>query len=373
MDTSHRGPARATRNIAPASAALLALLSACAVEDAAGPELEPVTAFAQDESGEIWIAAQDRSEIHILHGFGDVEVISLPPGTGPHEIEFSPSGRFAYAANVDDGSMRVFRTSDRAQVAMFALGDASSGDVGTHQARPSPDGSVVLVSQIPSRTLVKIAADEDAEAWEVAGELVLDFGPVCSAFSADGSRAYVSLAGPRHGIAVVDVATMSLVTSAGTDGILDTDGNVQCGLVSSKDGRHIFVDSWGEGMAVGHFYRLDTWTNELTEVAAFPASDLHGFAMSPNERYAFAAERGGDALRRIDLGNPAATPASIPLDPRPGVADRPDKVASRGNTVYVPLRVEGSVAVVNGNTGRTRWIRLVSPSPNALHGVAVRP
>jgi DNA-binding beta-propeller fold protein YncE len=278
-----------------------------------------------------------------------------------------------YAANVDDGTMRVIRTSDRTQVAVFELGDPSTGDVGTHQAAPSPDGSVVLVAQIPSRTLFKVAADEAAQDWQVVDELVLEHGPICSAFNADGSRAYVSLAGPRHGIAVVDVASMSLVSSAGVDGIIDTDGNVQCGLVPSRDGRHIFVDSWGDGMAVGHFYMLDTWTNELTEVTSFEASDLHGFAMSPNERYAFAAERGGDALRRIDRRNPGATPASIALDPRPGVPDQPDKVATKGNTVFVPMRAEGSVAVVNGNTGKIRWIRLVPPSANALHGVVVRP
>lgn len=365
---------RSRRAAIPCIGALVVVLAGCMEQDPAGVASNP--AFSTAESGEIWIAAQDRSEIHILHGFGRVEVVSLPAGTGPHEIDFSPSGRFAYVANVDDGSMRVIRTSDRNEVAMFALGDLSgAGDVGTHQARPSPDGSVILVAQIPSRTLFKIAANEDAETWEVVDELIIheQAGPVCSAFSADGSRAYVSLAGPRHGIAVVDVATMTLVTSVGNDGILETDGNVQCGLVNSKDGRHIFADSWGAGMAVGHFYVLDTFTDVLTEVTSFAALDLHGFTMSPNERFAFAAERGGDALRKIDLWNPSSVPASMPLDPRPGVPDRPDKVANRGNTIYAPLRAEGSVAVVNGNTGATRWIRLVPPSANALHGVAVLP
>jgi DNA-binding beta-propeller fold protein YncE len=331
-------------------------------------------AFATAESGEIWVAAQDRSEIHILKGFGDVEIVALPAGTGPHEINFSPSGRFAYVANVGDGSMRVLRTADRTEVAVFPLGGLSgAGDVGTHQARPSPDGSVILIAQIPSRTLFRIEADEDAETWEITGQLTLDFGPLCSAFSGDGSRAYVSLAGPRHGVAVVDVLSMSLVTSVGNDGVLETSGNVQCGLVNSKDGRHIFVDSFGPGMAVGHFYVLDTATDVLTEVTSFPAIDLHGFAMSPDERYAFAGERGSDLLRKIDLQNPGSVPASIALDPRPGVQDSPDKVATRGHMVYAPLRAEGSMAVVNGNTGVTRWLRLVPPSANALHGVVVLP
>lgn len=356
----------------PAALCMASIVAAACMQDTpVAPDAS--AAFSMGAGGEIWIAAQDRSEIHILRGQHVVDVIALPTGTGPHEINFSPSGDFAYVANVDDGSMRVILASDRTEVAVFALGSPSTGDVGTHQASPSPDGTVVLVSQIPARTLFKVAADEDAGSWQVVDQLVLAAGPICTAFNADGTVAYVSLAPPNNGIAVIDVATMSLVTSAGNGGIIPTDGNVQCGLVNSSDGRNIFVDSWGANMLVGHFYVLDTWTNQLTEITSFPASDLHGFAMSPNERFAFAAERGGDALRRIDLWNPGDTPASFPLDPRPGVPDRPDKAAARGSTVYAPMRAEGSLAIVNGNTGRTRWVRLVPPSPNALHGIVVRP
>jgi DNA-binding beta-propeller fold protein YncE len=362
--------------------ALLAALAGCADDTSgplsAAPDSSGPRASQAADHGEIWIAAQDRSEIHLLHGMGRIEVIRLPGGTGPHEIDFSPSGRFAYVANVDDGSMRVIRTADRTEVAMLPLGElGGAGDVGTHQARPSPDGQVILVAQIPARKLFKVLADEASETWKLVDELdfePLGAGPVCTAFRADGQRAYVSVAPPTHGIAVVDVATMTFVTEVGDQGRLATEGNVQCGLVNSKNRRLIYVDSWGTGQTRGHFYVLDTATDELTEITSFPALDLHGFAMSPNERWAYAAERGGDALRKIDLHNPTAVPTSIPVDPRPGEADRPDKVATRGNMVYVPLRAEGSVYVVNGNQERTKQvIRLVPPSANALHGVAVLP
>lgn len=355
-----------------AGLAVLAVLGGC-TEDASVPTATPdfgvALASAGPASGEIWVLAQDESQIHILHGAGSVETISLPLGTGPHEIDFSPSGKYAYVANVDDASMRVFRFADRTVVRRFDLGTGGTGDVGTHQARPSPDGSVILVAQIPARKLYKVAADEANESWEIVD--VLDFdplgaGPVCSAFSADGLRAYVSVGPPTHGIAVVDVETMSFVQEAGVDGWIATQGNVQCGLVNSKDAGLIYVDSWGVDQTQGHFYALDSDTHELTEITSFPALDLHGFAMSPNERWAFAAERGGDAVRKIDLWDPSALPASIPVDPRPGIADRPDKVAARGNTVYVPLRGEGSVFVLNGNQDRVmRVIRLVPPSANA--------
>jgi DNA-binding beta-propeller fold protein YncE len=381
-ELNHQGWGISTITGALPCLALLATLAGCA-DDSIGPQaaaadISGLRASHAAHGGEIWIAAQDRSEIYILHGMGHIEVIPLPGGTGPHEIDFSPSGRFAYVANVNDGSMRVIRTADRTEVALFPLGViGGAGDVGTHQARPSPDGQVILVAQIPARKLFKIHADETSETWELVDELdfePLGAGPVCTAFRADGQRAYVSVGPPTHGIAVVDVATMTFVTAVGDQGRLATEGNVQCGLVNSKNPRHIYVDSWGAGQTRGHFYVLDTATDELTEITSFPALDLHGFDMSPNERWAYAAERGGDAVRKIDLHHPTAVPASIPVDPRPGEADRPDKIATRGSMVYVPLRAEGSVFVINGNQERTEQvIRLVPPSANALHGVAVLP
>lgn len=89
-------------------------------------------------------------------------------------------------------------------------------------------------------------------------------GPVCVAFRADGARAYVSLLGPTGGIAVVDVPTMALL------GTLSTAGSVSgCGLANSKDGRTIFLISAG---GMGHFYRLDTATDTLTEDTAMDRS-----------------------------------------------------------------------------------------------------
>jgi DNA-binding beta-propeller fold protein YncE len=128
------------------------------------------------------------------------------------------------------------------------------------------------------------------------------------------------------------------------------------------------------GDRAAHFYILDTQTDALDLFTTFTANDLHGFDVSPNGKWAFAAERGSDLLRRIDLTDANATPAAIPLNPDPSLfgATRPDKVAVRGNIVYVPLRANGHVALVNGTQGTVQYIELVPPSANALHGVTVR-
>ncbi len=321
--------------------------------------LQPGSALADD--GEIWVTAQDSSQLKIMHGLGSVETVALPTTAKPHSIDFAPSGEYAYVADVGDGDVQVIRAADRQVVATLDLGAA-----GTHQAKPSPTGTTLLVAQMPTKTLIKVAADETDESWSVTGSLSFESlgkAPVCTAFRADGQRAYVSLSG--SGIAVVDVATMTLL------GTLATAGAAQCGLVNSRDGHTIFVDSNGGG---GHFYRLDTTTDTLTDGGyAIEGVDLHAFGMLPNETWAFAASRGNDQLTMIHLAMPEMTAWSVSLDLRPGVADKPDMVAMKGGSVYVTLRAAGCIAIIKPNQQTVRYVPLVDPSANAVHGIAVRP
>jgi len=342
---------------------VVAMLGACDDGSLTDVALGPY-ASVTDASGEVWMTAQDASEIKIVHGFGSIETVPLPPGTGPHMINFSPSGAYAYVANVGDGTLRVMRTADRVIVETFPLGVPGFGDTGTHQGRSSPDGTVVLVAQIPSRRLIKIAADEANESWTVVGSLQLPSRPICIAYRADGERAYVSMS--PDGIAIIDVASLTVL------GKRPTAGDPQCGLVESKDGRTIYVDTNG---GTGNFYVLDTATDVLTQLEyAIGATDLHGFGLNPQETRAFAAARGSEALKVLDLRASGSAATTIALDPTPGTAnDRPDMVAVKGNNVYVTLRASGKLAVVKGTQGTVQYIDLAPPSANAVHGVAVRP
>lgn len=52
------------------------------------------------DDGEIWVAAQNASELKILLGVGGVETVPLPAGAEPHTISFSPDGSYAYVSNL---------------------------------------------------------------------------------------------------------------------------------------------------------------------------------------------------------------------------------------------------------------------------------
>jgi DNA-binding beta-propeller fold protein YncE len=337
------------------------------------------------ESGELWVTSQGTDRLFIVHGQGSsIETVPLP-GTGPHITMFSPLGDYAYVSGMRNGTLSILRADDRQVVQTLKLGPTL-----THQAKPSPDGSVLLVAQIapPPGLLIKIAADEAGESWEVVGSLSfasLGKPPICSVFRDDGQRAYVSML--PSGIAIVDVPTMMHI------GTLDTDGFVACGMTMSRRGRIVTLASSGGG---GHVYRLDTATDTLTDAGTLGAADWHSFHMSPNEKVGFGTSPHSDEIVLVDLTGPTVSPiATLRLDPTPGIGnDQPDAInpGVRGNTLFVSLRASGQLAIVKVNQQTTTFLQLSPSAPFnpatcgpplpqpptgeggcAVHGVTVRP
>lgn len=196
------------------------------------------------------------------------------------------------------------RAEDRQIAATLDLGATF-----THDTKPSPDGSILLSANRDTGMLTKIAADEEAETWTAVGSLhlaeVTGRAPMCVAFRSDGQRAYVSLFGPAGGIAIVDVSTMALL------GTWPTAGSVSgCGLAKSSDGRTIFYNSAG---GTGHFYRLDTATDTLTEDTGYGliGAGLHGLVVSANEKRA-CTTASGEAVKVLNLNG--ADVGTISLD-----------------------------------------------------------
>jgi DNA-binding beta-propeller fold protein YncE len=143
-------------------------------------------------------------------------------------------------------------------------------------------------------------------------------------------------------------------------------------MANSKDGRTIFVIANG---GTGHFYRLDTTTDTLTEDTGYGAiaAGIHGLIMSANEKRAYITAPASDEVKVLNLnGNDVGT---IPLDWRPGVSDQPDSFARKGSHLYVALRFGGQVARINTLTGDVEYLYIAPPATSgwALHGMAVRP
>lgn len=319
------------------------------------------------DDGEIWVAAQNTDEIKILLGIGGIETITLPRGSQPHLISFSPDGSYAYISNLGDGKVIVVRADDRQIVATLSLHTFF-----THDTKASPDGSVLLSANPMSRILTKIAVDEEVESWTPVASLdlgaVMNRGPACVTFRSDGARAYVSLFGAAGGIAIVDVDSMTVVGTRSTIGSVSG-----CGIGRSNDGRTIFLVSAG---GAGRFYRLDTDTDTLTEDTGYGpiGTNIHGLAIAANEKRAYIAAVGNEQVKVLDLHGNEMT--AISLDWRQGIPDAPDSIARRGSNVYVTLRFAGQVARIKAQTGAVEYIYVAPPDTTggwAVHGIAIRP
>jgi DNA-binding beta-propeller fold protein YncE len=330
------------------------------------PSTNTLNTVGTSDDGEIWVTAQDADELKILLGVGGVETVALPVGSQPHTITFSPDGSYAYVANLGNGDLIVVRAEDRQIVATLDLGATF-----THHAKASPNGSIVLSANPVTGILTKLAADEEAETWIPVAALDLlaavGQGPVCVTYRADGARAYISLFGSAGGIAIVDVATMTVLGTRATIGSVSG-----CGVANSNDGRTIFLDSSG---GAGHFYRLDTATDTLTEDTSFGpiGLNLHGMVTTPSEKYVYIAAINTDEVKVLDLNGSQVS--TISLDVRPGIRDAPEDMARRGSNIYVTIRFAGQVARIKSQTGAVEYINLVPPATTGypIHGIAVRP
>jgi hypothetical protein len=292
---------------------------------------------------------------------------------GPHITTFH-SPDIAYVGGMGDGHLYVIDAHERQIIQTLPLAPGLA-----HQAKPSPDGSALLVSVISAKRVVKVTADEQARTWTVAGSLDLGTptgkAPICTVFRGDGQRAYVSLL--PSGIAIVDVPSLTL------RGTLETDGFVACGMVKSADGHSVVIASSGGG---GHIYTLDLTNDTLTDQGTLGAADWHSFNMTADGTRGFGTSPQSDEIILIDLATqPVTKLRTVLLQPQPGIGNnQPDSIGYEpivGNLLPVTLRAAGQLALISLADLAVKFVPISPPTsfdPKtcagcAIHGVTVRP
>jgi DNA-binding beta-propeller fold protein YncE len=221
--------------------------------------------------GQLWVTGQDGSRIHVVHrGGAAIDTIQLPWGTSPHFARLSPSGQYVYVPSLGYGTISVIRASDREIVDVIdpepsaiatppAVNSNPSlpGGLGTHDAKPSPDGSIVLAAQWSNNRIYKIAADEAHESWSMVQQSdPLPGAPICFVYNPSGEKAYVGLfpgtlpglTPPNALILVVDVETLTVIKS------LPVIGGWSCSWAQTHDGSTTWLTTNAPG---GRVYRLD--------------------------------------------------------------------------------------------------------------------
>jgi hypothetical protein len=324
--------------------------------------------------GELWSTSQKNGVEFILDKHGEVEDQIALPGAGPHITTFSPNQDYAYVGGMLDGKLYVINAEDRAVITSLQVGPTLA-----HQAKPSPDGRTLLVTVLAGQNVVKVAADERHQTWTVVGSAsTSQFGkpPICSVFRKDGKRAYISL--NPSGLAILDVETMTFL------GVLETDGFIACGMIKSRDDRHVMIASSGSG---GHIYKLDMKHDTLSDRGTLGAPSWHSFIMTEDERRGYGTSPLSDQVIVIDLSrNPVRNLGAITFATQPGASDdQPDAVGGgellTGRTLAVSLRAAGNIAFVDTHRNEViGYTHLADPSPFnpatcqdcAVHGVTLR-
>jgi YVTN family beta-propeller protein len=324
-------------------------------------------------SGEVWAAGQASGAIYVLtHDGTRIDTISAPTIQAPNMVQFSPSGRFAYVGDLANGDVNVIdrRTHEVVTSVTFPSG------TDTLQAQPSPDGRAILATRrFGSRTVFKIAADEARRTWTLAPESYTfppGAAPICTEFSDDGSHAFVAFdfaGGLTGGVAELDVATMQLVPSFGSNGLLVTNGSVNCAMAETRDRSTIYAVSLGNG---GTLYRIDTLTRTVTQLlGGLGAVNPHWTALSSDEQELYVTSDGSDQLKVVDLGTNTVA-ETMAIDPTPA-SDQPAGIAVDGDTIYVSLAAAGKVAILQPGSSQPAYVDVAPAGPNALPHVTEAP
>jgi DNA-binding beta-propeller fold protein YncE len=309
-------------------------------------------------------------------------------------VLFSPQHDYALIANVASGHVYVMRASDRKVVFSEDLGQQA------HAAVPSPDGKRALVANQNDKKVTEIATDYPKGVFRVGRVLDLeqapalgdaaefpDRAPICLMFTADGSKAYVTLRG--GGIAVVAVPsdpTAPLTVAKAFGKIRDGIDPAGCGTVRSADGKRMYANSGSA--AGGKFYVFDSAKDTLTTSngLADTGRDAHGVVLAG--QHVWVANRMDDSVAVLNADGKIVGKIE-------GVGDAPDLMdrSPAGDRVFGTLRgpkpatgthdIAGKTPGITvlavkegGKTGTREFIIPIGDqsleSPSDPHGIAVR-
>ncbi len=346
-------------------ASLLLFVTACG-SDSTSTEETPADEEVDAEEGteelsatdyEVWVADQGTNEIHIIDGATHeiVETIDFNDvGEKPHMLVFDEEGDYAYVANMGSGTVSVIRAEDRTVLTTLETGE------GAHAAIPSPDGERVLVANVPARSLSDISVDKENEEFVVERELDLSAvealqdeeefpnqNPICLAFTADSSKAYVTLGG--GGLVVVDVETFEVIQSFGKSQV----GAHGCGTILSPDGKHMFANSGSTELA--EYYVFDTETDELIYTGETGGTDAHGVRITKDGKHLWMVNRVTDDAAIIDVETFEV------VDTVDFVGDAPDLVtfSPDGSLFYVTLRGPEPATGTHDMAGETPGVSII--------------
>jgi YVTN family beta-propeller protein len=369
----------------PTARVLLVIVALAAPATVTGVALRSTRAAAAPPAATVTLAYATSfraNTVSVIDTATNKVVATIPVGSGPEGVAFTPDGTRVYVPNELSGTASVIDTATNTVFATVPVGTMPFGVAVT------PDGTRVYVTNQSSNSVSVI----DTATNTVTATLLVGAGPYGVAVTPDGSQAYV--ANQLDGtVSVIDTATETVTATV-------TVGTNPSLLAVTPDGSHAWVTNLGSATVSV----IDTSTNAVTATVpagtnprgvAFTANGTHAYiadanssgtvtvvdtatdtvadtinvgqfsaivALSPDGGQAYVTDSGSSILSVIDTATNTVT-ATIPIGQNPaGVAVA--AVAPRGHLslFYAVPSPDGSTVTIGG---------LVQDAPNTPYSLQI--
>jgi YVTN family beta-propeller protein len=254
---------------------------------------------------------------------------TIPVGSHPQRVVFTPDGAKAYVTNSLSGTVSVIDTSSHTVTTTISVGPTPTGiDV-------SPDGAKAYVATNGAVWIIDTATDTVSGSFAVTGGN--PSSPVNLAFTPDGSAVWVN-GGCGNCVKIFSYPGNTEIGTVG--GVV---GNAER-LDFLPDGSFAFANNTCGGC--GNLQKISTASNSVVASHSYGGAG-NGLVVAPDAANLYAGTQGGgNQVKRFNPASLSVT-GSVPVaGPPEGFAITPD-----GQTLYTALVVTpGQVAVIDTST-----------------------
>ena len=240
----------------------------------------------------------ERGEVWAIDTGTRTIAARIPVGLHLAHVVLTPDGRFAYVTNGGDSTVSIVDTEARKVVAVVPVGAYP------HGLRISPDGKFAYVANLKGGTVSVI----DTQARKAIGQIPVGKGPAQTGFAPDGSLAFVSLS-QENQVALIDPAARRVVAKIGV-------GTVPIQLYATPDGKTLFVANQGTKQKPGKTVSvIDLATRKVVKTVE-TGPGAHGVVVDGAGQHVFVTNIYGDTVSVLDARSTKVL-ATIPVGREP--------------------------------------------------------
>lgn len=306
-------------------------------------------------------------------------------GKKPHMIFFNSEQSHAIISNVSTGHVYIMDASTKEIVSNIRMGKDGDQSRGAHAAIPSPDSSMILITN--NKKLERVNTDYANNEYSYNPDDALNLGDmedesrpdnwiVWPLFTADGRFVFVTLRG--GGLYVIDVKSspMKIVTSFDNSQV----GPTGVGGVTDEGGSKMYINSGGG--SGNHPLGSDIYAFDLSGLNSDPLIisepeqilsregfvDSHVMLLTKNDRFLWATDRAANLIEVIDattnevINQVDLTKGLSDFDPAPDLIFSSLHRTVAFTTMRGPTPLSGNVPDVNNAVGDSPGVGVIKIS-----------